>query len=151
LKRQVEGLLWAKRKPTHTVKIRNSSEYSKAQYLGIRFEKAFCEYLGAKRDGVHIGPWLEFEDVNGWGLCQPDAVLLDPFIIFECKLTFKKAAFTEMSRLYRPVCERWLNLDKPKMVQVCKFLKPDAKNVELVFDLKEVIECKRKRMTWLWS
>ncbi len=146
----MEGLLWSKRKPDHTAKIRNISNYNKNQLLGIRFEKAFSEYLKAYNEKSIIGPWIEYEDANGWGLCQPDAILLKPFIIFECKLTYTTAAYVEMNKLYKPVCEKWLNLKRPKMVTVCKHLKPEAKNMELVFDLKEVYKCKKRKMTLLW-
>lgn len=147
----MEDLLWSKRKPDHTVKIKDNDTYSKSQLEGIRFEEAFCEHLKALHGKAIIGPWIEYMDANGWGLCQPDALTVDPFIIYECKLSYTPKAYTEISRLYRPVCERWLNLKRPKMVTVCKYLKPIAKSIELTFTLEEVHECKKKKMILLWN
>lgn len=56
------------------------------------------------------GPWIEFEDANGYGLAQPDFVLLDGLespermILVEAKLTQVPQAAFELDHLYAPLC-----------------------------------------------
>ena len=57
-------------------------------------------------DRVLLSPWFAFEDSNGPGRAQADAVLLAPRVILECKLSHVEAAERELRGLYGPIAER---------------------------------------------
>ena len=130
---------------------RNMGRSSVLARVGVKYEEKFFNMLGSRYNRVYIHPWLEFEDDNGKHVCQPDAVLADPFIIFECKLSFKyRKAYSELKTLYKPVVESWLGQDNPKLVQVCKYLKPSARHTTVVHDMKEVKQLDKELLTWVW-
>lgn len=129
-----------------------------AAYRGMKFERAWADYMKNRYDGFLHGKWLYWIDENGWGYCQPDGLLRldDTIYVFECKLNFwKQKAFTEINTLYVPLL-KWLakqQKDKVKFkgVQVCRHLKPSASEAEVVFSMREVIECQKKQVTWRWA
>lgn len=51
--------------------------------------------------------WIEFEDSNGFGFCQPDAfVVFDNLVILvEAKLTWVDCVWEELDGLYKPLLE----------------------------------------------
>lgn len=51
--------------------------------------------------------WIEFEDENGLGFCQPDAfVVFDKLVILvEAKLTWVDCVWEELHGLYRPLLQ----------------------------------------------
>ncbi len=154
MKRKIEGpIKWAKlsetkhfgRRPT---KVKNAISY------GLRYEKAFGEYIKGHYSGVHVHPWIEFEDDNGYGLCQPDVVLLDPFIIFECKARFSyRQAYRELRTLYGPVVVALWGEERlgPKLVQVCRHLKTSARRATVVRNFAELVRSDKELITWRWS
>lgn len=114
-----------------------------ANWAGINYENKFAANMQAIfGDKVIHGPWIEYYDCRGRGVCQPDLVLLptssQPLVVFECKLSFtaRKAA-NKMTNMYGPVTE-YIWGTKPLLVQVCKFLKPSAKRTLIVKELDEL-------------
>lgn len=121
-------------------------------YQGVRYETAFDDYMKGHYSEVLVHPWLEWEDENGYGLCQPDLVLLDPFVVFECKVTFTyRKAYRELRTLYAPLVVRlWEDRGLPKMVQVCRHLKSSARNTTVARTFEEVIKSDKQILTWNW-
>ncbi len=150
MKRQIKlPLLWAKRyKMRKRPPIKFANE---AMAAGVRYEKKFFAYMKDKYGaGVEVHPWIDFEDANGWGLCQVDLLMKEPPIIFECKISFTpRKAYKEMQTLYQPVVEMYMGA-RAKMVQVCQHLKPSAKRTTVVKSFKEVQESEEEQLTWLW-
>ena len=148
-KRKIEGLKRAAIMPDNFKPFGND----KAKGVigaGLRYEKAFREHLARKHTGVLCGTWLGFDDDNGSGICQPDAILLEPLTIFECKLSFKwRSASTQLRHLYKPLVEDiWGG--EAKLVQVCKFLKPSAKHHRIVKTLEEALTAKEEYLILNW-
>lgn len=97
--RVIEGLRWARRceRPPAIP----STRLKGVKGAGIRFEKAF----GLALPGAIRGQWFEFEDRNGFGVCQTDYLFrdLDRVIVVECKLSLTDEAFFQLQCLYLPV------------------------------------------------
>jgi len=152
-KREVEGLRFAQWKTPR--KRGRLTKLPTAAHLGVKFERAWAEYMyNVEPMDFSAGPWIYYEDINGWGYCQPDGVLKDgpDLILFECKLSFTyRTAYTEMNKLYAPLLERLMDVDSIKRVQVCRHLKPSAKRTTVVRTLDEVYKCPKTQLTWAWQ
>lgn len=119
---------------------------------GLRFEKAFAQYMHAKYEAL-AHPWIEYADGNGYGVCQPDVVLVDEneVLVFECKATFTpRRAYMELSGLYLPVVERLFGM-QARGVQVVAHLQPSAKKAHLVGSIEELRSTTRRLQTWKWA
>ena len=121
--RIVDGLKWARftDKSMPSPNFRNGT----LKYKGVQYENRVAKLLQGKYgDNLLHGKWIEFEDGNGAGLCQPDLIILDgdKLIIGECKLKLKGAALHQMGELYEP-CLKYMYPDKIiHKVQICKHL-----------------------------
>lgn len=94
--------------------------------------------------------WIEFEDENGIGCCQPDHfVVLDHCgIVFESKLTQTFGAVEQINNLYRPVLE--LIFSRPFLgVQCCKNLVIDP-GAGLLHQPRMLPTFKPSRRVWTW-
>lgn len=96
------------------------------QAKGKAFERKVGEHLkgiveAGEEGNLWIGPWFQFEDDNGPGLAQPDALLLkdDVALIFECKLKQTPAAAPQLL-LYGTLTEALLEVPWVG-IQVFKF------------------------------
>lgn len=73
--------------------------------VGLRYERSLAKYLPS----ASHGQWIEFEDRNGAGFCQPDFLLnFRPrcMVMLECKLSWTFDAVEQLDNLYRPVVEK---------------------------------------------
>ena len=107
-KRIITDLRWARRSSRQKGH-RKISKCTRAQREGIRFEARLMKALRKLPfDEFYVGPWYTFEDANGVGFCQPDAVAITadgrPLVI-EVKLTQTQRAVREIETLYAPLVE----------------------------------------------
>lgn len=118
--RRIRGLRWAAKatRPGHT-----PGRASGAKAAGLRYERALAKALPT---GWSHGEWFEFEDLNGWGMCQPDFFKVgSAVVVLEAKYTWTSEASCQLMHLYRPVLEAVFG--RPVYgVQVCKRLVPGA-------------------------
>ncbi len=124
MKRQIEGLRWAKELPTRPACVPIGRPRGQKAW-GIRYERS----VGAELpDGSRMGIWFEFQDSNGRGFCQVDGLVpmgLGCVGVLEIKYTWTQSAFDELRWLYLPVVAFALGV-RVKGVQVCKVLTPQA-------------------------
>lgn len=79
------------------------------QKKGLLFEKRVGKSLASRFGKVESGPWFNFIDANGPGICQPDLVVWGKLqgqevrLVVECKLTVTEEAFLQINHLYVPV------------------------------------------------
>ena len=113
---------------------------------GHSYEKHFGQLLqkGAQKSGhiLQLNPWIRFEDKNGWGWAQPDALLFSKkaLYIFECKRTESTTGWVQLYSLYSPLLEH-LYPEWPQVrVQVCKNLRLNGTmpGAPIVTSLKEI-------------
>lgn len=137
--REVVQLEWAHWTAKERVRHANRS-LSKAQADGFRFERMVGGYLQQRLGAVvRCGPWIEFVDINGLGLAQPDIVLCLPTstVVFEAKLTYRNSAWDQLRLLYKPLLGM-LRPGRPVVcVQVCKHLMPVMADERVVSNLAE--------------
>jgi len=71
---------------------------------GLAYQRALERQLP---NALH-GPWYEFRDANGRGLCQPDLVARhgEGLVVLEAKLTNVHEALEQLQELYIPVLQR---------------------------------------------
>lgn len=94
---------------------------------GIAYEKKVNKALkkwveeGAIEGELWLGPWIRFEDENGIGLAQPDAVVrqTDRVLIFESKLKQTKSAIPQL-KMYGDLLEPLMKVP-PVYIQCFKF------------------------------
>lgn len=124
MSRVVEGLIWARRAASPIFPAAKGRKGAKA--AGIRYERSIAKHLGVAEHGI----WWEFCDANGPGACQTDFVLLGRMycLVLEAKYTYTEAAWGQLFDLYRPVVEAATG-KQFLGVQICKVLKPGAKNI----------------------
>jgi hypothetical protein len=98
-----------------------------------------------------LGQWWEFEDKNGHGYCQTDAMtrVNGVLCIFECKLSYVPGAWRQLECLYLPVVSEALG-EIPRLVQVNRYLRgvPDAR---VAHSLQEAISASGGRTVLHWS
>ena len=87
---------------------RECKKKSKAQALGLRYERKVHEYLERHYpDLLVISPWLKFYSEKNWRWCQPDALLLDirnnTICIIEVKIKHTENAWWQVRKSYIPV------------------------------------------------
>lgn len=125
---------------------------TQAQKAGIRYERKVTSFLrSCFFDGLQVGPWFEFLDVNGGRrYCQPDALWLSKdksfAIIFEVKIRFTSDAYYQLRKLYAPVVRKALEPQRIGLVNVCRSFDPAVPFPEPVVHLQalssEVIAAK---------
>ena len=117
-KRQVNGLLWARRCERPACVPIGRPRGAKA--AGVRYERALARALGGTP-----GQWFEFEDTFGRGYCQVDLLLErgEALVVVEAKYTWTREAHSELAGLYLPVVAMALGRT-PIGVVACKVLVP---------------------------
>ena len=98
-KRIITDLRWARRSNKVEAK-RKLTKVSRSQREGIRFEQRLGRgLLKLPFDEIALGVWFTFEDANGLGFCQADALAVTadgrPLVI-EVKLTQTQRAVREV-------------------------------------------------------
>lgn len=90
---------------------------------GLRYEKLVAKAIPEARHGT----WFEFHDVNGYGYCQPDLIIvgLRNVLVIECKLSNYFEGFNQIERLYKPVLREAYGLPVAGAV-VLKSLRSDV-------------------------
>ena len=130
LKGQIDRLKWARLSSPPAFD--KNKKYRGAAKLGIVYEQQVLDYLEALYTGkLVVRPWLQFEDFNGAGLCQPDALILPAkkggrLVVVEIKLTYMASAKRKFVKLYQPVVAAAYPGHKYQGVQICKRLKPSV-------------------------
>lgn len=86
---------------------------NRAQARGITYERRVVKELqraiasGELPEGIELlaGPWINFTDENGPGICQPDAILItaSSVLILEAKLKQSPRALLQLQGLYSPL------------------------------------------------
>jgi len=121
-------------KPPRT---RSGSASSAASRRGLSFERRVADALTALAwqghlSNLRLGPWISFEDANGPGRAQPDAVFSARLargyavVVAEIKLTETADAWSQLHGLYVPLCE-WLFPDAWIVpVQISRGLLPEG-------------------------
>lgn len=102
--REIVGLVSAEACEWPTC-IPRKSRVRGAKAAGLSYEKKFCLEVGKRFPEAVRGQWFRFRDVNGWGYCQPDCILVreNAVLVLECKLTDTEQARRQLSRLYFPI------------------------------------------------
>jgi hypothetical protein len=100
---------------------------SYAQKEGVRYENRVANLLKVLYEDVTHGPWIEYTDRYGTGICQPDIIInkpAAPLVIVECKLTATKTSFKQLRDMYLPCVAEIYGVDRKdiKLVQICKNL-----------------------------
>lgn len=113
MSRQIRGLRWVK----EGVNPHKKSALTPWQRQGLAYERRVARALPK---ACH-GPWLNFEDENGFGACQPDLVLAigENLWVLEVKLTYTEAALAQLEGLYLPVLGAFYKL-RPRGLVVAK-------------------------------
>ena len=77
-----------------------------AKGAGQRYESALAKSLPF---ALH-GPWIEFWDANGRGICQPDFVLRtrEGVFVLEAKMSDVEGARVQLRGLYEPLLQKIL-------------------------------------------
>ena len=117
--------------------------------LGLQYERAFGKACGAQH-----GPWLEWEDAAGRGICQPDWLLrgVARTLVIETKLSWVSEAQEKLDRLYLPLIGAFHKRGTLGLV-VCKNLRPEIpSSVAVVGDLRSAITVllAGKQAVWQW-
>jgi hypothetical protein len=130
-KRTVSHLNWVKpmdQAPAFDSDKRRARNW--ATRAGHVYEEKFARWLAARFGArVEHGQWYEFEDINGYGMAQPDVVLWpeEPgglIVIFEVKLTWTElSAFEALNLKYKPLIKHMYPANPLRTVQVCRRLK----------------------------
>lgn len=116
--RIVRGLVWAS--PAERPDLPKSRPWG-TKALGLQYERRVAKALPRAKHG----PWYEFRDEDGRGVCQPDLVLLlaKLVLVIECKLSDTLAGESQLKDLYLPVCA--LAHSRPAFgLVICKHVKP---------------------------
>lgn len=123
-----------------------------ARAKGKTYERKVGKKLAYRADKLNIElrsqEWIEYEDTNGYGYCQPDYYFIcNGFIILaECKLTYTEQAFNQMTQLYMPVLKHIYKVPVIP-VQVFKNLRCHLPN--MVRDITDIYD-KPKHGLWNW-
>jgi len=126
------GLSYAERCEPAFSKARTTNK-SVAQANGIRYERkvhralaVLAKYVGAV---VEHNPWFKFVDINGIGICSPDAILwMEPALalVIEIKYTWIPTAGVKLRGLYIPVVNAALKPAILRSLIICKNLTPQS-------------------------
>lgn len=118
-----------------------------AQKAGLRYEDRVAKFLAAVADDYEVkhGAWIEYEDRYGFGVCQPDIILVNhtaPLVIVECKLTATKSAFKQLRDLYLPCVAEIYKMDRKdiRLVQICRNLTKRFVNEFMIDDVDEIFD-----------
>lgn len=103
------------------------------------------EVFGKK---VEYHQWIEFDDKNGIGFCEPECfvVLPDKVLLVECKRTGSTIGRAQMIELYAPLLNLLLGLPI-QMLQICKHV-TSATPGPFIEDLDEFVQSKTPYATW---
>lgn len=123
---------------------------------GKAYENKLVKHLnrlkasGALAGDLYVGPWFRFEDANGPGLAQPDALLIEAshILVIEAKLKQTKAAIPQIT-LYGQLASTLFNLPWAG-VQVFQF--PSEKRQDTTWiDSLDVVELSCGNIyNWHW-
>lgn len=118
---------------------------------GKTYERAFGRW--AKREhwpDLISGQWIYYQDTTGVHYAQPDhyVALEDKILLFECKLTQRRTAETQLELLYAPLLIHIFS--RPVIcVQVCKVLRlPPVQEIRGPEDLEHIVP--KGPLTWHW-
>lgn len=151
--RKITGLKWARfcETPAWTVgartrkgKIARGRAYERK--LGCELERLSADEFGGD---LFLGPWIEYEDSNGPGIAQPDAVIdfKSYAILLECKLKQSDLARQQIEYLYRPLLSHIL---RKRIICVEAFKYPTrGRNAASIKSLN-LIERKSEDKLWSW-
>lgn len=134
-----------------------------SQKAGKRYEARALEHLALLFPKMQAQPWLEFTDLHGRRLCQPDALAAQAsfagssepeVLIFEIKLGHNIMAYWQLRRLYQPV----ISILYPDCkIRVCEIVKsfdpavPWPEEVALCMGFEELHEVPADRFAvWQW-
>lgn len=84
-------------------------------------------------------PWIEFQDAAGWGVCQPDALIIpnneaEYAVIVEIKLTHKAGAERKLREFYAPIVGRCYRKRRWKLAQVFRNRRLEADHISVDFE-----------------
>jgi hypothetical protein len=137
--RKIEGLEWAREKlgPSPFGTPRGITPSQKA---GLAYQRKVGKALGEIFEYCHESLWFEFQDKNGFGICQPDVVIETDGVVWiaEIKLSWCKEAATQLSDLYIPVVERALKVPCRGLI-VCKTLRRTTPKSHVVEGLERAL------------
>lgn len=93
--------------------------------------------------------WFEYEDINGYGCCQIDHMLICPgfIILLECKLTYNPGAEGQMYNLYVPVLAEVYGCP---VVCVQAFKNVSRQIANRIDNLKALVMQPRNNVVWNW-
>lgn len=107
------------------------SKLTSSQARGKTFERKVIKELaraikaGELPPGTEllVGPWINFTDENGPGICQPDAILLtaSSVLIIEAKLKQSARAIFQLCGLYSPLVKVLWPRPTHLLLEVFKF------------------------------
>lgn len=142
--RKVRGLVSVEMIPPPGNRRGGTNDFAPSSAAGLRYERHFGMYLGAKNIPYSHGQWLKFSDLKGTNYAQPDYIseLEDRVYIWENKLTQKAEGELKLEKLYVPLV-RALFPDKavfPVMVFRNILWQPDR-----LFDSIDAVLLLRKR------
>lgn len=124
-----------------------------AAQRGLVYERKVAEHLRAQFGGrVLHGQWIEYCDQWGYGVCQPDIIILpetseEPILILECKLTVNKEAERKLKNIYKKVVAKTFNNNHILIAQVACNLSKGWKG-NIVSNLEEIYQSKGF-VTWI--
>lgn len=116
--RQMEPPGFAKRNQLSTCQLRGKT-YERKVYKTLKRQ---CDAGEWPNGELLYGPWLEYVDQNGPGICQPDLVMIlpDTLMIFEVKLKQTLKAWDQLDK-YVALCSLLWPRDRIFQVQTFKF------------------------------
>ena len=77
-------------------------------------------------DLIDHGPWIRFEDSNGYGFAQPDYLVFDNgrLWVVECKLSHVDVVEKQLCGLYGPLLAELHQEEELILVEACSNLTP---------------------------
>lgn len=122
-KRKIEVLLWVEERKEKNLPftLTKKSKLTPAQKKGISFEHLIEHELIKHQLNFSYNTWFEFEDMNGFGYCQPDFLIYLPdssIIILEAKYTYTPAGDEELKQLYSPIVQEYYSPPSIHLAQV---------------------------------
>lgn len=96
---------------------------------------------------LKAGPWLEFVDRHGEGICQPDLVLIGKktILIIEAKLKQSPRSFIQLNALYGPLLQEMYPDKRVLLLEAFKYPRR-TKTHRWVEGPKELIDSPRSQV-----
>src|SRR5215469_10687813 len=138
--RKIDGLQWAKEKPGPSP-FGSPRGITPSQKAGLAYQRKVGKALGEIFEYCHDGLWFEFQDKNGFGLCQPDFLIETEGTVWivEVKLSWCREAATQLEDLYIPVVEKALKVPARGMI-ICKTLRRGTPKTHVLPNLEAVLQ-----------